>query len=262
MRRIQNHINKLFTQKKKEILSIYFTAGFPQLDDTATIIKSISDAGADLIEIGIPFSDSVVDGPTIQHSNQVALKNGMTLDLLLNQLEGIRESTDIPLIMMGYLNPIYQYGVERFCKRCKAIGIDGLIIPDLPVLEYERKYKAIFEDNDLHMMFLISPQTSSDRIKMIDGITDSFIYVVSSAATTGAKSEVSEEQVKYFDRINSLELKNPRLIGFGISNHETFSKACENANGAIIGSAFVSALKEADDIESAIKSFVGKIRNK
>ena len=261
MKKTQNQINKLFTQKKKEILSLYFTAGFPKLNDTATIIKSISDAGADLIEIGIPFSDSVVDGSTIQHSNQVALKNGMTLDLLLNQLEGIRESTDIPLIMMGYLNPIYQYGVEKFCKRCKAIGIDGLIIPDLPIQEYERSYREIFEENDLHIVFLISPQTSSDRIKMIDALSDSFIYVVSSAATTGAKSEVSMEQVKYFDQINSLALKNPRLIGFGISNHETFSKACENANGAIIGSAFVNALKEADDIESAIKRFVDEIRN-
>ncbi len=261
MRKTHNQINKLFVQKKKEILSIYFTAGFPKLNDTATIINSLSDAGADLIEIGIPFSDSVVDGPTIQHSNQVALENGITLDVLLNQLEGIRESTNIPLIMMGYLNPIYQYGVERFCKRCKSIGIDGLIIPDLPLQEYERSYQEIFEENDLHMVFLISPQTSSDRIKMIDGITDSFIYVVSSAATTGAKSEVSGDQVAYFSRIDNLKLKNLRLIGFGISNHTTFLKACENANGAIIGSAFVTALKEANDIESAVKDFVGKIRN-
>ncbi len=262
MKKIQNQINKLFTHKKEDILSIYFTAGFPKLNDTAKIIKSLSDAGADLIEIGIPFSDSVVDGPTIQHSNQVALKNGMTLDLLLNQLEGIRETTDIPLIMMGYLNPIYQYGVERFCKRCKSIGIDGLIIPDLPIQEYERSYRAIFEENNLHMVFLISPQTSSDRMEMIDRLSDSFIYVVSSAATTGAKSKVSEEQVKYFGRINTLKLKNPRLIGFGISNYETFSTACKSANGAIIGSAFVSALKGASDIESVIKSFVNKIRNK
>lgn len=254
-----NRIEKLFQNKSERVLNVYFTAGYPQLNDTTTVIEALAASGADLIEIGIPFSDPIADGPTIQQSNDVALANGMTLKLLLSQLKGIRQKVDIPIILMGYINPIVQYGVEKFCAECEEIGVDGLILPDLPMFEYLEVHKPLFERHGLLNIFLITPQTSEERISQIDENSSGFIYMVSSASTTGAKTGISEDQEAYFKRVNEMGLKNPRLIGFGISNKETFDKACVNANGAIIGSAFINVLRKAKDLEKEIKQFVKSV---
>lgn len=257
----QNRINQLFQSKKDNILSVYFTAGYPNLDDTATIIQTLEKNGVDLIEIGMPFSDPVADGPVIQNSSTVALKNGMSIKKLFQQLTSIRQSVKIPLILMGYLNPVIQFGVEEFCKKCKEVGIDGLILPDLPLSVYEEEYQALFEQYGLHNVLLITPQTSEARIRQIDEASNGFIYMVSSSSTTGAKDKVSDFHQEYFERVNQLELKNPRLIGFGISNHETFANACKYASGAIIGSAFVKALEQEISVEERISRFVNRIVN-
>lgn len=256
---MNNRINKLFQEKKEQILSIYFTAGYPNLDDTVPMIQTLQKNGVDLIEIGMPFSDPVADGPVIQHSSLIALQNGMSIRKLFEQLKNIRQSVDIPLILMGYINPVLQYGVEAFCQKCSEIGIDGLIIPDLPLTVYEEDYKSIFEANNLHNIFLITPQTSKERIRVIDEASSGFIYMVSSNATTGAKASVSDFQKSYFERVNSLVLKNPRLIGFGISNAETFKNACQYASGAIIGSAFVKALDAPEALDQKISGFINTI---
>ncbi|HEX9828006.1 MAG TPA: tryptophan synthase subunit alpha [Flavobacteriaceae bacterium] len=227
-----------------KILSIYFTAGYPNLDDTVSIIKALEQSGVDMIEIGLPFSDPLADGPTIQASSTQALKNGMTTEILFNQLKDIRKTVTIPLIIMGYFNPILQFGVETFCKKCQEIGIDGLIIPDLPVDVYNEQYKSIFESYGLINIFLITPQTSDERIRFIDSISKGFIYMVSSASTTGAKVGFGEEQLSYFKRISEMKLKNPQIVGFGISNHSTFTQATQYTKGAIIGSAFIKYLTE------------------
>jgi tryptophan synthase alpha chain len=237
-----NRINKKLSEEKK-LLSIYFTAGYPSLNDTASIIQSLEKSGVDMIEIGLPFSDPLADGPTIQDSSTKALKNGMTTEILFNQLKDIRETVNIPLIIMGYFNPMFQYGMEAFCKKCSDIGIDGLIIPDLPVDVYHEEYQTIFEKYGLINVFLITPQTSDERIRYIDSISNGFIYMVSSASTTGAKSGFGDEQTEYFKRIDKMNLKNPQIIGFGISNNETFTQATQYAKGAIIGSAFVKHVK-------------------
>ncbi len=255
----QNRINQLFQTKRENILSVYFTAGYPNLDDTVAIIQTLERNGVDLIEIGMPFSDPVADGPVIQHSSTVALKNGMSIKKLFQQLTSIRESVKIPLILMGYLNPVIQFGVEEFCKKCREVGIDGLILPDLPLSVYEEEYQALFEQYDLHNVLLITPQTSEARIRQIDQASSGFIYMVSSSSTTGAKDKVSDFHEEYFERVNQLELKNPRLIGFGISNPETFANACKYASGAIIGSAFVKALEQEVSLEERISQFVGRI---
>lgn len=233
-----NRINQKL-QEDKKLLSIYFTAGYPNIDDTVSIIQNLENNGVDMIEIGLPFSDPLADGPTIQASSTQALKNGMTTELLFNQLKDIRKSVTIPLIIMGYFNPMLQYGVEAFCKKCQEIGIDGLIIPDLPVDVYHDEYKSTFEKYGLINVFLITPQTSDERIRYIDSISNGFIYMVSSASTTGAKTGFGDEQTKYFERIANMNLKNPQIVGFGISNNETFTQATKYAKGAIIGSAFV-----------------------
>ena len=251
-----NRIEVLFKKKSKRILSVYFTAGYPKLNDTVSIIQSLEAAGADLIEVGIPFSDPIADGPTIQQSNGIALDNGMTLKHLLNQLEGIREKVSTPLILMGYINPIVQYGMEAFCRRCAAIGVDGLILPDLPMFAYLEVYKSLFDKYGLHNIFLITPQTSSARIREIDEKSNGFIYMVSSSSTTGVKADISKAQEAYFARIKSMNLKNPTLIGFGISNKKTFDKAATNANGAIIGSAFIREIGRAADLDKQIKVFI------
>lgn len=256
---MNNRINKLFQEKKERILSVYFTAGHPQLDDTTTIISELAKSGADLIEIGMPFSDPVADGPVIQKSSLVALQNGMTIRTLFDQLKDIRKSVDIPLILMGYLNPVLQFGMEDFCKKCNEIGIDGLILPDLPMDIYLEQFKSIFEANNLHNILLITPQTNDERLKQIDEASSGFIYMVSSNATTGAKSSVSDSQKEYFERIRSKNLKNPQLIGFGISNAETFSNACQFASGAIIGSAFVKTLEEDGTLAQKISEFIHRI---
>ena len=256
---MNNRINKLFQDKKERILSVYFTAGYPNLEDTVPMIQELVKNGVDLIEIGMPFSDPVADGPVIQHSSLIALQNGMSIRKLFEQLKDIRQTVDIPLILMGYINPVLQYGVEAFCQRCKEIGIDGLIIPDLPMDVFEEEFKAVFAANSLHNIFLITPQTSEERLRKIDDVSTGFIYMVSSNSTTGAKTSVSELQNEYFDRVNSFGLKNPRLIGFGISNAETFANACEYASGAIIGSAFVKALEGSDPTDQKVSRFINSI---
>ena len=236
-----NRINQKL-QEDKKLLSIYFTAGYPSLNDTVSIIQDLENSGVDMIEIGLPFSDPLADGPTIQASSTQALKNGMTTKILFEQLKDIRKSVQIPLIIMGYFNPVLQYGVEAFCKKCQEIGIDGLIIPDLPVDVYNEEYKATFEKYGLINIFLITPQTSIDRINFIDSISNGFIYMVSSASVTGSQSGFGEEQTNYFKRISEMNLKNPQIIGFGISNNKTFTQATQYAKGAIIGSAFIKFL--------------------
>ena len=260
MNRINQKIqeNNLPDGKAGKILSIYFTAGYPALNDTVKIIQDLEKNGVDLIEIGLPFSDPLADGPTIQASSTAALKNGMTTEILFDQLKDIRQSVSIPLIIMGYFNPMLQYGVEAFCKKCQEIGIDGLIIPDLPVDVYHEEYQAIFEKYGLINVFLITPQTSDERIRFIDSVSKGFIYMVSSASVTGAKSGFGQEQQDYFDRIASLSLANPQIVGFGISNSETFQAATKTAKGAIIGSAFIKHLTE-NGVDS-IASFIKKIR--
>lgn len=247
-----NRIKQLFETKKNNILSIYFTAGFPQLEQTVEIIQKLEKKGIDLIEIGIPFSDPMADGPTIQASSTIALRNGMTLKKLFNQLSSIRDTVSIPLILMGYLNPIIQYGFENFCKDCKAAGIDGAIIPDLPFDDYIKEYKPIADRYDLKITMLITPETSEKRIRQIDENTDGFIYMVSSASTTGAQKSFDEKKQDYFRKIDAMNLKNPRLIGFGISNKATLDAAMNNARGAIIGSKFITLLKENKTIDEAI----------
>ncbi|WP_271783031.1 tryptophan synthase subunit alpha [Aquimarina algiphila] len=236
-----NRINTALEQDKK-ILSIYFTAGYPSLHDTTKVIQDLEKNGVDMIEIGLPFSDPLADGPTIQESSTIALKNGMTTSILFDQLKDIRKTVNIPLIIMGYFNPMMQYGIEAFCAKCQEIGIDGLIIPDLPVAEYHEHYQETFEKYGLINVLLITPQTSDERIRFIDSVSNGFIYMVSSASTTGAKNTFGNTQQKYFERIQSLNLKNPQIVGFGISNNETFMQATKTSQGAIIGSAFIKHL--------------------
>ncbi len=241
-----------------KLLSIYFTAGYPELNDTVSIIENLEHSGVEMIEIGLPFSDPLADGPTIQESSTQALQNGMTSEILFEQLKNIRKNVKIPLLIMGYFNPILQYGVEEFCKKCSEIGIDGLIIPDLPVDVYHEEYEAIFKKYNVINVFLITPQTSEDRIRFIDSISDGFIYMVSSASTTGAKNTFGESQEKYFDKIAKMNLKSPQIVGFGISNKETFQQATKNAKGAIIGSAFVKFIGD-NPIEN-ISKFIDRIK--
>jgi len=257
-----NALNELFANKKSNILSVYFTAGFPKLDSTVEVITNLVKNGTDIIEIGIPFSDPVADGPIIQKSNTVALKNGMSLSLLFDQLSGIKEKIKVPLILMGYFNPVLQYGIERFCKKCQEIGIDGVIIPDLSFDIYRKKYKHIFQEFNVHFIFLVTPQTSNERMLEIDNETSGFIYAVSTSSTTGMKDDFSNEHEEYFKRLKNLNLKHPFLIGFGISNYKTYSKACNYANGVIIGSAFIKALGENNELlEEKISKFIRMIKS-
>ncbi|MDR1883185.1 MAG: tryptophan synthase subunit alpha [Prevotella sp.] len=249
-----NRIKQLFEKKQKNILSIYFTAGFPHRDDTCDVIRELEANGIDLIEIGIPFSDPMADGPTIQESGTIALRNGMTLKTLFAQLENIRQDVAIPLIMMGYLNPIMQYGFENFCKQCRETGIDGAIIPDLPFNDYINEYKPVADKYDVKIVMLVTPETSDERIRLIDRHTDGFIYMVSSASTTGAQKSFDEKKQDYFRKINAMNLRNPRLIGFGVSNKATLDAAQANASGAIIGSKFITLLKESANIKEAVKA--------
>lgn len=252
-----NRINKTLNQDKK-LLSIYFTAGFPQLEDTVPILEQLQEAGVDMIELGLPFSDPLADGPTIQESSTQALRNGMTTDKLFTQLEGIRDHIHVPLIVMGYFNPMMQYGVERFCKRCQEVGIDGLIIPDLPADVYHEQYQSLFQQYGLLNMFLITPQTPDERIRYVDQVSEGFIYMVSSAATTGAQGSFGDTQQHYFQRIADMKLQSKLLVGFGISNAETYQAAVAHSQGAIIGSAFIKHL-EANGNQS-VQEFVKTIR--
>ncbi len=251
-----NRINQKL-QEDKKLLSIYFSAGFPTLDSTVSIIENLEKNGVDMIEIGLPFSDPLADGPTIQESSTEALHNGMTTETLFNQLKDVRKTVSIPLIIMGYFNPMLQYGVEAFCKKCQEVGIDGLIIPDLPVDVYNDDYKATFEKYGLINVFLITPQTSVERINFIDSISNGFIYMVSSASVTGSGTGFGDEQTKYFKRIADMNLRNPQVIGFGIKDNETFTQATSHAKGAIIGSAFIKHLRE--NGTDTIDTFTSKI---
>ena len=254
-----NRIDRLFSEKSEQILSIYMTAGYPQLSDTVKILQALQEHGAHMVEIGIPFSDPLADGPVIQKSSQVALSNGISLELLFSQLQAIRASVTIPLVLMGYLNPVLQFGMEQFLEKCRETGIDGVIIPDLPPDEYETQYKAMFDDHGIHHILLVTPHTSEERIRKITQLSGGFLYLVSDASTTGARSSVKEYQLEYFRRIEAMHLELPTLVGFGISNHETFMAASSHARGAIIGSAFIGMLSEEGGLDEKIGRFVRAI---
>jgi len=257
-----NRIDQLFGKKDREILSIYITAGYPELHDTSRLLKALQESGADMVEIGIPFSDPLADGPVIQQSSQLALQNGMTLDLLFTQLKEIRKSVSIPLYLMGYLNPILQMGMERFLSRCRDTGIDGVIIPDLPPAEYETRYLDLFRSYGIYHSLLVTPHTDDKRISRIATLSEGFLYLVAAASTTGTRNSVGDQQRNYFKRLKEMNLPVPGLIGFGISNRETFLTACEYARGAIIGSAFIKALgvRNSLTLEERVKRFIGEIR--
>ncbi len=254
-----NRINQLFEKKQKNILSVYFTAGFPQLEDTVPVLKALQLNGVDLVEIGIPFSDPMADGPVIQQSSHEALQNGMSIRKLFSQLTDIRREIQIPLVMMGYLNPVMQFGFENFCRECSRVGVDGMIIPDLPMSDYMAEYKFIAESFNLKFIFLITPETSEGRIREIDEQTNGFIYMVSSAAVTGTQQSF-DSRVAYFNRINAMGLKNPRLIGFGVSNKATLEMVNQHASGAIIGSAFIKILGEQHQIGTAVEVLLDNLK--
>jgi tryptophan synthase alpha chain len=255
-----NRIDKLFREKTGNILSVYFTAGYPQLNSTADIIRTLENSGADMVEIGMPFSDPMADGPVIQWSNEQALSNGMNMRLLFSQLSEIRKEVKMPLLLMGYLNPVIQFGIEKFCSECQSAGIDGVILPDLPPSIYIEEYRSIFDRYGIYNILLITPQSSEERIKYIDKISRGFVYMVSSSAVTGARSGFSEDQLKYFRRIKGMNLGNPCLIGFGISNAETFQDSGRYSRGGIIGSAFVRALGNTGNLNENIENFIKVIK--
>ena len=255
-----NRITNLFNTKKTGILSVFFTAGSPKPDDTTMILKELENKGIDMVEIGIPFSDPMADGPVIQEASTAALRNGMSLHLLFDQLEEIRKDVHIPIILMGYLNPIMQYGFESFCRKCVQTGVDGMIIPDLPFADYMEDYKAVADRYDLKMIMLITPETSEERIRLIDKHTSGFIYMVSSASTTGAQQSFNEHKQAYFQRIGRMSLRNPRLIGFGISNKATFDAAATNSSGAIIGSKFMQLLKNEQTVAIAVDKLLEALK--
>ena len=254
-----NRLTKLFENKRENLLTVYFTAGYPKLDDTETIICSLAESGTNIIEIGIPYSDPLADGPVIQESGMAAIDNGMTLQVLFNQLTDIRTKTQVPLILMGYFNQMLQYGVDKFLDDCVKTGIDGLIIPDLPLMEYEQFYKDKLTQRNISISFLITPQTEESRIHKVDALSTGFIYVVSDSSITGMKTGISNHQISYFERIKSLQLKTPQLIGFGISDRESYLTASKYANGAIIGSAFIKHLKGKKEVDKATADFINLI---
>lgn len=253
-----NRIEKLFSDKKKNILSIYFTAGFPQLNDTGEILYALQKHGADMVEIGMPYSDPLADGPVIQHSSMVAILNGITIKLLFEQLKDCRNNLHLPLILMGYLNPVMQYGIEKFCRDALYAGIDGIILPDLPLHEYETEYKSVFQKYNLDFVFLITPETSEERIRKIDLVSNGFIYAVSSSSITGTEKNLAAQEI-YFQRLKKMNLKNKIIVGFGIRDHETFSQACRHAAGAIIGTAYIKAIENSVDIDAATQKFLNLI---
>jgi len=255
-----NRLEELFQRKKNNILNVYCTAGFPQLNSTLEVMKALQDNGADIIELGMPYSDPLADGPVIQSSGSRALQNGMTIEKLFAQLQDCRKEIYVPIILMGYMNPVLQYGFERFCKHAAAIPIDGLILPDLPEHEFETEYGAVIQRYGLDFIFLITPETSEERIRKIDELCSGFIYAVSASSTTGGKGEFTKSQLEYFEKLRLLKLKNPLLIGFGISSAASFEAACRFASGAIVGSAFINALKTANDLAQEIQRFVKSIK--
>jgi tryptophan synthase alpha chain len=259
---MKNRIDQLFSKQEKEILSIYITAGFPELHDTVSLLHALQEHGVHMVEIGFPFSDPLADGPVIQESSQKALRNGMTLKLLFQELKDIRKTIHIPLLLMGYLNPVLQMGMEAFLTKCRDTGIDGVILPDLPPDEYEEKYAAMFRQFGIHLILLVTPHSGEDRIRRIASLSGGFLYLVAEASTTGARDAVGEHQLTYFRRLQGMNLPVPGLIGFGISNRKTFLSACRYARGAIIGSAFISAIggQNAGTLEERVEAFVRDIK--
>lgn len=257
---MKNRLTTLFEQKKEAVLNIYYTAGYPQLNDTAKIAKYLEQAGADILEIGMPYSDPMADGPTIQASSEKALENGMSIRVLLEQLKDIRQSVSIPICLMGYINPVMQYGIEKFCEDVSKIGIDALILPDLPYQEYTDLYKSTFEKHNISNIFLVTPQTSDERLKNIDAISSGFIYVVSTNSTTGNSDKVAAPNTEYFERIVASDLKNPTLIGFNIKDKASFKMASKYSNGAIIGSAFINLLTDSNDLEQDINTYIKSVK--
>ena len=253
-----NRINKLFQKKNKKILSIYFTAGYPRINDSVDIIKALDKSGVDMIEVGIPFSDPIADGPIIQNSSTIAIKNGMNLSLLFDQLKNIRSTTQIPIILMGYINPIIQFGYDKFVNKLIDCEVDGVILPDLPLLEYKKELKPFFDKNNISFISLISPNTSIERVKEIDQISDGFLYVVSSSSITGQNNLFDANQIKYFNSLNNIFLKNPKIIGFGISDKKSFDMACNYSNGAIIGTKFINSL-DVLNLNKSIEKFINSI---
>lgn len=254
-----NRLKTLFQQKDKKILSVFCTAGFPELDSIVPILEELQQNGVDLVEIGMPFSDPTADGPVIQYSNTIAINNGMMLKVLFEQLKEVREKIHIPLVLMGYINPALQYGFDAFLKDAAACGMDGVIIPDLPMYEYETFYKQKFEENNLKNIFLVTPQTAEERIRKIDALSDAFVYIVSSNAITGGNASIQQEQQNYFKRIQQMQLANPTLIGFGIKDKQTFDTACQYADGAIIGTAFIKAIDKSQNLKKDIQQFIHSI---
>ncbi|MDO9374955.1 MAG: tryptophan synthase subunit alpha [Ferruginibacter sp.] len=255
-----NRIDELFKRKKHNVLNVYCTAGYPALDSILPVMQSLQDNGADLVEIGMPYSDPLADGPVIQQSNMVALENGMSIQVLFEQLEALRPTIQLPVILMGYMNPILQFGLEEFCEAAAKVGVDGLILPDLPIYEFETEYQPLFEKYDLRFIFLVTPETSEARIRKIDALSSGFLYAVSSSSTTG-NNKVISDQAGYFKKLQGLELQNPVLVGFGIKDKETFSAACEFSNGAIIGSAYIRALEGTNDLNRSTKEFLNSVLN-
>lgn len=258
---MSNRIDDLFKKKAGGILSVYFTAGYPKPEDTMTILESLQEAGCDMVEIGMPFSDPLADGPVIQHSSARALAQGMTLPLLLKQLAGLRERIHIPVLLMGYLNPVMQYGVENFCRDASRIGVDGLIIPDMPLDIYKLQYAGLFHQYGLHHALLVTPRTDEKRIREIESASGGFIYAVSSSSTTGDSKADRSSQQTYFERLKSMNLSLPVMIGFGIGNRKQFHFACGYANGGIIGTAFIRHLENNPDIKTSIPAFIKSIKN-
>ncbi|WP_217604036.1 tryptophan synthase subunit alpha [Chitinophaga sp. GbtcB8] len=254
-----NRIDQLFASKQTGILNIYCTAGFPALEDTLPVMTALQAHGADMIELGMPFSDPLADGPVIQDSSTRALQNGMSLKKLFAQLKDFRKNIHVPVILMGYLNPVMQFGIEQFLQQCAATGVDGLILPDLPMQEYEQEYRPLFEKYGLHLIFLVTPETSEARIRQIDALSKGFVYAVSSSSTTGKDKDMKGQQA-YFERLKALQLKKPVLIGFGIKDKPTFDAACAYSNGAIIGTAFIKAVENAKDLDGTIKQFIQSVK--
>lgn len=258
-KKYMSRIQELFKRKNKAVLNVYCTAGYPQLNSTRTILKSLQDNGADLVELGMPYSDPLADGPVIQASGTKALENGMTIAVLFEQLAGFRNEINVPVILMGYMNPVLQYGFEKFCADAAAVGVDGLILPDLPEYEFETEYGAIIKKHGLDFIFLVTPETSEERVRKLDKLSAGFLYAVSSSATTGKDKDFNAVEV-YLQRLQSMQLKNPVLVGFGIKDKQTFQSACKYANGAIIGTAFIKALEETVNIASSVQSFMSRLK--
>ena len=253
-----NRIDSLFKQKKQSVLNVYCTAGFPQLNSMVEVLSSLQENGADIIEIGMPYSDPLADGPVIQQSNMVALENGMSIPVLFEQLKNIRSTIHLPIILMGYMNPILQFGLKNFCEAAAAVGVDGVILPDLPMYEFENDYQPLFDEHGLKFIFLVTPETGEERIRKIDSLCSGFLYAVSSSSTTGNNKAIADQSA-YFKRLKEMQLNNPILVGFGIKDKETFQSACQYTNGAIIGSAYIKALEGSTNIQLSTKEFLNNV---